>query len=264
MTSINRLTNKPSLEDKDLIPVWDAESGRTRNITAESIKDYIPDIVPHVISGTYESKTLTLNLSDDSEVVVSGWTDLTQSEVIDIYKSFRSFSGIAMPVGVTQSIELPAAASESSFSILHLPFATEGGEIRGDAFTANSDGTITCNKDMFAISVTCYANLEYVSSKNVVVGIGIGDPLQIPTFPGNQVGENYVSRFQFSSYGNGINKPITTTLTVEPVGKSTTQIEQFGVKSGDKIFPTIYTTNSPASVDVDVKDLIFTIQEISV
>lgn len=81
MTSINRLTNKPSLEDKDLIPVWDAESGRTRNIAAESLKDYIPKIqqvdIPHLVSGTYSAGTLTLDMSDGSKVDVSGWTDLT-------------------------------------------------------------------------------------------------------------------------------------------------------------------------------------------
>lgn len=71
MTSINRLTNKPSLEDNDLIPIWDAEAGRTRNITSETLRKYVnPE---GVVSGTYSDGVLKLVRLDGTEIEVSGF-----------------------------------------------------------------------------------------------------------------------------------------------------------------------------------------------
>lgn len=47
MTSINRLTVKPVPTDKDLFPIWDADSSRTRSVTYKSIKEsiiYVSDL----------------------------------------------------------------------------------------------------------------------------------------------------------------------------------------------------------------------------
>lgn len=190
----------------------------------------------------------------------------TRGDVIDIYRSLRSFSGIALPdpENTTVAVTLPLSAGDGTFNIIHLSAATEGGDIRGDSFTVNNDGTISCNKDMFAIAVTCYAKCEFGQNENIVLGIGIGDPAQIPNKPGLQVGENYVSRFEFSTFGGGNNKPVSLVTPYKPVGKSTTEIEIYGVKVGDKIFPTMYTTETAANVNLNLLDLIFTVEEISV
>lgn len=189
-----------------------------------------------------------------------------QQQIIDAYKSLRSFAGLALsdPLNTTVAITLPAANVNGTYTIIHLAVATEGGEVRGTAFTTNSDGTITCNKDMFAVSVTCYAKAEYGTNSDVVLGIGIGNPSQIPNKPGLQVGENYVSRFQYSSFGRGNNRPVTLLTPYEPVGKSTTEINVNGVKAGDKLFPVMWTTDTGGSVSLNLTDLIFTVQEISI
>lgn len=191
---------------------------------------------------------------------------LVRSAVIDAYKELRSFAGIALPdpLNTNVAVTLPAANVNGTFSIIHLGAATDVGEVRGSAFTANSDGTITCNKDMFAVAVTCYAKAEYGLNSDAVLGVGIGNPAQIPNKPGLQVGENYVSRFQYSSFGRGNNRPVTLLTPYEPVGKSTTELDVFGVKSGDKLFPVMWTTDTGGSVAVNLTDLIFTVQEISI
>ncbi|ASV42102.1 hypothetical protein [Vibrio phage JSF13] len=189
-----------------------------------------------------------------------------QQEIIDAYKSLRSFAGIALPdpLNTTTSVTLPAANVNGTFSIIHLAAATEGGGVRGSSFTANTDGTITCNKDMFAVSVTCYAKAKYGTNSDAVLGVGIGNPTQIPNKPGLQVGENYVSRFQYSSFGRGNNRPVTLLTPYEPVGKSTTELNVDGVKVGDKLFPVMWTTDTEGSVTLTLTDLIFTVQEISI
>lgn len=82
MTSINRLTQQAKLNDNDLIPIWSGYSGRTMNIPAHAIKEFVKDVVHtetgvKLVSGTYDKGTLTLKLSDNTEVVVTGWSDLT-------------------------------------------------------------------------------------------------------------------------------------------------------------------------------------------
>lgn len=117
---------------------------------------------------------------------------------------------------------------------------------------------------MFAVSVTCYAKAKYGTNSDAVLGVGIGNPTQIPNKPGLQVGENYVSRFQYSSFGRGNNRPVTLLTPYEPVGKSTTELNVNGVKVGDKLFPVMWTTDTEGSVTLTLTDLIFTVQEISI
>lgn len=64
------------LTDIDLIPIWDTENGRTRNITAESLKKFIddhPTTDKFVKSGTYSNGNLTLTYNNGSSFVVSGF-----------------------------------------------------------------------------------------------------------------------------------------------------------------------------------------------
>lgn len=186
-----------------------------------------------------------------------------QQQIIDAYESLRSFSGIAKPLGTTEFTVQSDGNTAPPYLIQHLNLATGGGEVRGTAFTSNTDGTITVNKDMFAASVNINMIARFATSDNVVVGIGIGDPTQIPNLPGSQVGENYVSRFRCARVGNGSGDEVTWDLYVAPVGKSTTDVEVNGLKVGDRIFPVIWTQEAD-SASLKVEELIFTVEEISV
>lgn len=192
-----------------------------------------------------------------------GRTDgMSEAQVIALYSQLRSFAGIGKTNLTPQNVTLPSA-SGGNYSIQHLALATEGGVIRGGAFTVNTDGTITSNKDMFAVAVTCMMVGTWDGTDNIVLGIGIGNPAQIPTQPGVQVGENYVSRFRDGSVGQGSSRECVLATPYEPVGKSTTELNVYGVKAGDKLFPVMWTQESD-SATVSVRDLIFTVQEISI
>lgn len=190
--------------------------------------------------------------------------EVTEERFLDVYRKFRSFAAIAIPeLTQVEFTVVSNGVAGAPYNIMHIPSATEGGEVRGDAFTANSDGTISIKKDMFACSVCLNAVALTASNDNVVIGIGIGDPAQIPTTPGSQVGENYVSRFRCAREGSGVGDEITWDLTVSPVGKSTTELQVFGLKEGDKIFPVIWTQEADNAV-MQIRELIFTVEEISI
>lgn len=191
----------------------------------------------------------------------SAW--ILNALIIDAYRSLRSFAGISKPSGTIQFNVPSDGNSQPPYPIVHLNVATQGGEIRGSAFTANSDGTITANKSMFAVIVNINMIARFSSNDNVVVGIGIGDPNSIPSSPGSQVLENYVSRFRCARVGDGSGDEVTWDLYVSPVGKSTTDVQVNGIKSGDKIFPVIWTQESD-SAQLSIEELIFTVEEISV
>ncbi|EKZ9178126.1 hypothetical protein RFA54_001581 [Vibrio vulnificus] len=185
-----------------------------------------------------------------------------ESQIIQAYKSLRSFAGIAMTTQVQPVQFTVVSGGAGATNIMHLNIADSGGEVRGNAFTGNSDGTITVNKSMFAAVVNICAIARFASNDNVVVGIGIGDPLQIPSSPGVQVGENYVSRFRCARVGDGSGDEVTWDLHATPVGKSTTAIEVFGLKQGDKVFPVIWTQEADDAL-IEISELIFTVEEIS-
>lgn len=186
---------------------------------------------------------------------------VTTQQVIDIYKSLRSFAGIAKPNGAPVGVNLPAAVG-ADYDIQHLTVATVGGEIRGEAFEVGPN-YITATRDMFAVSVTCMLVGTWANSDNTVLGIGIGDPLAIPSQPGVDVAGNYVSRFRDSAAGQGNNREVTLATPYEPVGKSTTEIDVYGIKAGDKLFPVAWTQETDAN-SISIIDLIFTVQEISI
>jgi len=66
MTKINELNQKESLNDNDIIPIWDSESSRTRAVVASVIKNSIGN--KYVSSASYVGETLTLTMSDSSQV----------------------------------------------------------------------------------------------------------------------------------------------------------------------------------------------------
>lgn len=188
---------------------------------------------------------------------------LISSVVIAVYKFFRSFAGIASEQNSQTLFTVVSGGSGNPRNIMHLSFATEGGEVRGSAFTANTDGTITVNRSMFGAVVNLCAIGRFASNDNVVIGIGIGNPAQIPNVIGQQIGENYVSRFRCARQGDGSGDEVTWDLHATPVGKSTTDVNVYGLKSGDKIFPVIWTQEADNS-EILFEELIFTVEEISV
>lgn len=189
---------------------------------------------------------------------------VSDQQIIEVYQQLRSYAGIAKPnPTVPVVVNVPADGSIGApYNIIHLNIATEGGVVRGNAFTTNTDGTITSNIDMFGATVGINAVGVFSGNDNVVIGIGIGNPAQIPTSPGAQVGNNYVSRFRCAREGADINDEVTWDLYVAPVGKSTTEIDVFGIKAGDKIFPVIWTQETDAA-SVSFREMIFTVEQIS-
>ncbi|QAY01968.1 hypothetical protein VpaJT1_39 [Vibrio phage VpaJT_1] len=224
---------------------------------------YLPTVDTITVDGTGGVSELVF---DGGSIVsiVDGVATITTQDFATQYRALRSFAGIAIPAGTNPVFNVVSEGTAGApYNIMHLNIATEGGEIRGNAFVANTDGTLTANRDMFGISVCLNAVATFPGTDNVVVGIGIGDPTAIPTTPGTQVGENYVSRFRCAREGSGSGDEVTWDLNVQPVGKSTTMVEIYGVKLGDKIFPVIWTQEADDS-SVTFNELIFTIEEISV
>ena len=96
MVAINRLNQVDKLVDEDIIPIWDVSSGRTRAVLASTFKEYIGDVTAgtHVSSGQYSAGTLTLKLTDNTEVSISGWTDLTGIDFRDDDAEVGKFTSV--------------------------------------------------------------------------------------------------------------------------------------------------------------------------
>ena len=60
MTSVNKLNQVDKIEDKDLIPLWDGSSSRTRSAPASHLKPYLKYVSDLTVNGT----TLTVHYSD--------------------------------------------------------------------------------------------------------------------------------------------------------------------------------------------------------
>lgn len=188
----------------------------------------------------------------------------TKSLVIEAYKELRSFAAISYDnVNPTSFTVTSSGAEGPPYNIQHLDLASAGGEVRGSAFTANSDGTISVNKDMFACSVDMLLVGNLSISDNVVLGVCVGSPSSIPNEPGVVSSGSYVSRFRYNSKGEGINRETTWLISAQPIGKSTTELEINGLKAGDKIFPVLWTQES-SDASLFVVDLIMSVEEISV
>lgn len=194
--------------------------------------------------------------------VIKGTVGISEQQFIDIYSSIRSSSAISRTVGPDDDFTVVSNGAGAPYNIMHLNVANIAGDIRGEAFTANTDGTITVNKDMFGALVIINLVAKFSGSDYVVVGIGIGDPNSIPQNPGEKIGENFVSRFRCASVGEGNSDEVSFNLSVLPVGKSTTGIEVNGLKAGDKIFPVVWTQESD-NAQLEISELIFLVEEIS-
>lgn len=182
-------------------------------------------------------------------------------DILAAYRALSSFAVIAIPSLTTGLLTLPAGGNP--YTIVHAAIATESGEVRGTGLIANTDGTLTATRDMFGVRVTCTLVGFLPTTDTIVVGIGIGDPENIPGAPGVQEGENYVSRLRCSRTGTGSTREITWDFSVSPVGKSTTDTDVYGIKAGDKIFPVVWTTEND-DAELQIAELIFAVEELVV
>ena len=67
MTAINRLTNKATLANNDLIPIWDGDAGRTRSVNADALARYVETEINsgvYVKSGSISDGVLTLTYNN--------------------------------------------------------------------------------------------------------------------------------------------------------------------------------------------------------
>lgn len=151
------------------------------------------------------------------------------------------------------------ADPQVSISPLHIDFADNPAQFSGTLLTANTDGTITVNQDIFALRVTCMGIARFVSNANIALGVGIGDPAVLPNQPGTSTDVlplgTYISRFRDNARGEGATREVTLQTPYFPVGKTLT----LGAKAGDKLFITAWTQES-SDTTVIFDDCIFAVQ----
>lgn len=194
--------------------------------------------------------------------VIKGTGEISEQQFVSVYSSIKSSSALSRAVGPDDAFTIVSNGAGAPYNIMHLNVANVAGDIRGESFTANADGTITVNKDMFSVLVVVSLVAKFAISDHIVVGIGVGDPSSIPQNPGEQVGENFVSRFHCSGVGEGNSDEVSFEMNVFPVGKATTEIEVNGLKVGDKIFPVIWTQEAD-NAQLSISELLFVVEEIS-
>jgi hypothetical protein len=196
---------------------------------------------------------------------------LTESGAISAWRSLNSLAATAKSDNPQlHPFTIPASEGYVDWEYSMVPLIlTEmaGGEVRGEAFTVRDQGVIACNKDMYAVEVELIMVGNWPTNRNVVIGVGIGDIHYLSSgdvlLPGEEGLPVYISRFIAASAGRGDNRDVTLSISAQPVGRSTTDIEVSGVKAGDLIFPVIYAEEDTPT-GITVKDLIFVVREISV
>ena len=93
MTTINRLTNKATLADNDLIPIWDGDASRTRSVNADSLAKYVSSEIDagiYVKSGAILNRVLTLTYSNGQSITIEGF----DPDGIVITDGVNSFDGV--------------------------------------------------------------------------------------------------------------------------------------------------------------------------
>lgn len=167
-----------------------------------------------------------------------------------------------------------------SFVVLESPMYTEweykmlpldaavmvGGEVRGNAFRVRERSFIECRKDMYAVAVELIMVGNWPANRNIVIGVGVGEPTYLTDnimMPGEDGLPAYISRFVSSGAGRGDNRDVTLSISAQPVGRGTTELDVFGVRAGDILFPVIYAEEDTNTL-ITIKDLIFVVREISI
>lgn len=196
-----------------------------------------------------------------SSVIETGFPrPLTQTDFEAKYKA-AFFEVTAGKVGSTEvPVNVPAKPSNSlSFVSVQSLFGS-GGVINPGMFTWDPvTKLITCNKDIYAITVEMTIRAIWGQNATIGAGIGVGNPATLPNDQGVVQNNTYVSRFSDVQTGRGTGRPNTFKLNYSLVGKASADPTQIGVFNGDKIFPVFWNYESSIQA-VNVIDIILTIK----
>lgn len=157
-----------------------------------------------------------------------------------------------LPTG-QREILLPGTSDpEISVNIVHIDIAKLPLSINvGTALSLNAtNGSLNVLEDVDAIQSAAFCRASYSSLDNVVVGIGVGDPNNLPSLPGQQTGSTFVSNFVEARRGEGTipRRQVTFQLPYFPVGKTGSN----PALAGDQIFLCAWTEeNDDANVRFD-------------
>lgn len=194
---------------------------------------------------------------------------LTQDDAIAVWSGLNSMAATAKNDNPSLiSFDIPPSVGYEDWEYSMVPLSItqmEGGEVRGTAFRVRDGGVIECRKDMYAVAVELILVGNWDASRNVVIGVGVGDPNAIigtVTTPG-EPGSTYISRFISAGAGRGNNRDVTLSISAQPVGRGGAEPSNFGILAGDRIFPVIYAEETTLT-GIQIKDLIFVVREVSI
>ncbi|AUR86922.1 coil containing protein [Vibrio phage 1.091.O._10N.286.52.B12] len=132
MTSINKLTQTPTLEDNDLSVVWQNSSGRTRAITIENLRHFIQSTDPNAdafVRAELVGDELILTAHDETEtrIDINILPDHSVTELKDMPDTL--VSGEYLKVNDAGNGFVLTPASETSATLL----VRENGQLKGAA-----------------------------------------------------------------------------------------------------------------------------------
>lgn len=195
---------------------------------------------------------------------------LTKAGAKAVWSSLNSMSAVAKgdnPILYSLAVPESPMYTEGKYSMLPLEAAVMvGGEVRGDAFRVLERSFIECRKDMYAVAVELIMVGSWPANRNIVICVGVGEPQYLAgnaVTPGEDGLPVYISRFVSAGAGRGNNRDVTLSVSAQPVGRGTTELNVFGVRAGDILFPVIYAEEDTNTL-IQIKDLIFVVREISI
>lgn len=144
-----------------------------------------------------------------------------------------------------------------SVNMHQIQIANQGVVFSGRALTPQSDGSFLVNRNVRWFDVSVIAVSRYASNAIITLGVGIGDPSDLPALPGTNLNDAYVSRFRNVKRGEGVTRRATLITSASPVGKT----RELGAAIGDYIFPVMWTEES-SDTDVIFDDFIFSVTAI--
>lgn len=171
------------------------------------------------------------------------------------------FEVVAGKDGITEvPLVIPAKpASTLSFVGAQSVFGT-GGVLNTGLFTWDPvTKLMTCNKDIYAITVEMTIRAVWGQNITIGAGIAVGNPSTLPNDQGVVQNGTYVSRFSDVQTGRGTGRPNTFKLNYSLVGKASADPKEIGVFAGDKIFPVFWNYEGTPQT-VNIIDMILTVK----
>lgn len=193
-------------------------------------------------------------------VETGNYRSISQAEYERKYQT-AFFEVVAGKVGTTEvPLNLPSKpATTLSFVAAQSMFGS-GGVINPGLFTWDPvTKLMTCNKDIYAITVEMTIRATWGQNITIGAGVAVGNPLALPTDQGVVQNGTYVSRFADVQTGRGAGRPNTFKLNYSLVGKASADPNEIGVFIGDKIFPVFWNYEGSAQV-VNIIDMIMTVK----